>query len=526
MSDSFSPESARDGAQLTLRAFLELPSVRGSAPEVIVGTARLDSDIGWVRESAIEDPASSADAGELLLSGRTFTLTQVDLLRAFVTDLAERDAFGLCLLLGENDMVPASVTEAATARGIAIVALRRAANVGRISREAQSRILRNSAARSDALLRDETRLLDAAATGDLGEVLTALAERLDNPVALMSPSGLLLTAANPPRLPRDPFEHWPESPGADSVRAEVPSGDRATAHSLLTIPLGAPLPDHAASLVERAARLVGLLGAIVPVRGRDARLRFDSLKGIRAGDPASRLVPRLRRAGFRPVREGVTPFVIRNHRDAFLEVEEWYDVAASIQELWGGRGPLIVAHTDDSSAHGLISIGDARDREALKSLAGIVANVFESIELLTPHLVVGEPVSVDRLHDELLAVTQAAEVVAGRAERVLSGDWVDARSVELPRFLRTMRGSDDSRRFIERTLYPLTPSSPASDNLLPTLEIYCQTLGRKAEAARRLHLNRQTLYARLERIEELLRVDLDDTDTIFMLGLALRLRRS
>ena len=38
--------------------------------------------------------------------------------------------------------------------------------------------------------------------------------------------------------------------------------------------------------------------------------------------------------------------------------------------------------------------------------------------------------------------------------------------------------------------------------------------GRKAETARELHLNRQTLYNRLARISELLGTDLDDPQTV------------
>ena len=49
--------------------------------------------------------------------------------------------------------------------------------------------------------------------------------------------------------------------------------------------------------------------------------------------------------------------------------------------------------------------------------------------------------------------------------------------------------------------------------------------GRKAETARELHLNRQTLYNRLARISELLGTDLDDPQTVLALSLALRARR-
>jgi purine catabolism regulator len=62
-------------------------------------------------------------------------------------------------------------------------------------------------------------------------------------------------------------------------------------------------------------------------------------------------------------------------------------------------------------------------------------------------------------------------------------------------------------------------------SLLPTLEAYLAHAGRKAETARELHLNRQTLYNRLARISELLGTDLEDPHTVLALSLALRARR-
>ena len=69
------------------------------------------------------------------------------------------------------------------------------------------------------------------------------------------------------------------------------------------------------------------------------------------------------------------------------------------------------------------------------------------------------------------------------------------------------------------------PDRRSRPPLLPTLETYLAHAGRKAETARELHLNRQTLYNRLARIGELLGTDLDDPQTVLALSLALRARR-
>ena len=58
-----------------------------------------------------------------------------------------------------------------------------------------------------------------------------------------------------------------------------------------------------------------------------------------------------------------------------------------------------------------------------------------------------------------------------------------------------------------------------------TIEAYCEHGGRVAEAARALHLGRQSLYKRLARIEEIIGADLADPDTRLGLHLALLARR-
>ncbi|HET9737005.1 MAG TPA: helix-turn-helix domain-containing protein, partial [Solirubrobacteraceae bacterium] len=72
-------------------------------------------------------------------------------------------------------------------------------------------------------------------------------------------------------------------------------------------------------------------------------------------------------------------------------------------------------------------------------------------------------------------------------------------------------------------LGPLVAAGSARHRvLLDTLEAYLAAGGRKAQAARALHLERQSLYLRLHRIEELLDVSLDDEDTVLGLHLAIR----
>lgn len=78
-------------------------------------------------------------------------------------------------------------------------------------------------------------------------------------------------------------------------------------------------------------------------------------------------------------------------------------------------------------------------------------------------------------------------------------------------------------RFVEAELGPLLDRDAAArTHLLETLRAYLDSGGHKAAAARALHLERRSLYYRLEKIEQLLGKDVDDAPTRLRLEVALQ----
>ena len=101
--------------------------------------------------------------------------------------------------------------------------------------------------------------------------------------------------------------------------------------------------------------------------------------------------------------------------------------------------------------------------------------------------------------------------------------WHDARRPGVADLLHDLRDTPELDAFVDEQLGPLlSDASPRTRALLETLEAYLAAGGRKAEAARALHLERQSLYLRLRRIEEALGVSLDDEDVVLGLHLAVR----
>ena len=104
--------------------------------------------------------------------------------------------------------------------------------------------------------------------------------------------------------------------------------------------------------------------------------------------------------------------------------------------------------------------------------------------------------------------------------------WHDATRMALDRLLWRWRDQPDLQAYVELMLGAVIAHDARRKHLLlPTLEALCLHGGRKAEAARALHLNRQALYDRIARLEEILDADLSDPRTLLALHVALEARR-
>jgi len=182
-----------------------------------------------------------------------------------------------------------------------------------------------------------------------------------------------------------------------------------------------------------------------------------------------------------------------------------------------GRVPLLLALRSGTARPALA------DRVAAALRAGAHRAGLEGTGGRTPVVVVvGAPGGWAAAGAGLRHAAEAATAAQGLAER----PWFDARSLDIDLLLWRLRDHPDLASFVDRAIGPLREHDRTSrPELLPTLEAYLAHAGRKAEAARDLHLNRQTLYNRLARIGELLGTDLDDPQSVLALSLALRARR-
>ncbi len=93
------------------------------------------------------------------------------------------------------------------------------------------------------------------------------------------------------------------------------------------------------------------------------------------------------------------------------------------------------------------------------------------------------------------------------------------------RLLFHLHGAEDARAFYQEVLGPLIDYDRRTHNeLVETLEAYFACNGNLSQAARQLHLHRNSLLYRLERIQEVLHADLEDAEIRLSLQVALKLR--
>ncbi|MDX3231588.1 PucR family transcriptional regulator [Streptomyces sp. ME19-01-6] len=569
------PQGPGPQGTITVARALELPALRRGLPEVVAAGDGLDRPVRWVHAGEAPNIASLLKGGELLLTQGLGVGPRVAEQRAFVRRLAERGIAALVVELGSRfTTLPAAVVDAARSHGLPLVQLHREVPFVAVTEEIHTEIVNEHYAvlrRAEVVHRECTEVLLRG--GGVPEILRLVARFTGNPAFLESPDGQLLYAAGPEPdgpLPVDtePLQVWeglrarraarrPEPP-AGSVVADVPGGGPgpgAVRARLTVLPVAGPLAPVHRLAAERTADLL----AVVLLRARQeeeltARGRGDFLTDLAEGRIAAADAPgQARVLGFRPGEGPLLPVVMRlpdlpevpgltapsglgplepgqGRGPGSGAAESWSLLAHALQEELAGVGApvLLGVRLPERRVPLLVGLRDAAERGAVAERvaaalrAGVDRAWPDRAGARPPVVVAGLPGGWETVGDELRHAAQAASAARGPADRA----WHDVRSLDVDLLLWRLREHGDLAAFVDRVIGPLLAHDrTARPSLVPTLEAYLRHAGRKAETARALHLNRQTLYDRLARIGRLLGSDLEDPRTVLALSLALQARR-
>ncbi|MFI9173221.1 PucR family transcriptional regulator [Streptomyces lincolnensis] len=531
------------GAGITVQRALELPGLRSGLPEVLAGADRLHRTVRWVHAGEVPHIASRLKGGELLLTTGYGLGTRPAEQRAFVRTLAERGIAALVVELGPRfTRLPAALVDTARSAGLPLVQLHREVPFVTVTEEIHTEIVNGHYAllqqAEEVHGRCTRALLDG---GGVPQVLGILADFSGNPVFLETTDGRLLYAAGAGPEGADPLQVWEglrgrhqDAPTAGSVLVDVPGGGPGTGSvraRLVLLPVRAPLAPVHRMAAERAA---GIL-AVVLMQARQeeelaARGRGDFLTDLAEGRIAAEDAPAQARVlGFKPGAGPLLPVVMRLG-DPLAPGGGWAVLARAVAEelasvgvpvLLGvrpveGRVPVLLGLRSESERSAVA------DRVAAALRAGVERAGMQRPGAQPPVVVVGVAGGWAAASAGLRHAAETATAAQGLSDR----PWYDARRLDIDLLLWRLRDHPDLAAFVDRAIGPVQDHDDRSKPpLLPTLETYLAHAGRKAETARELHLNRQTLYNRLARIGELLGTDLDDPQTVLALSLALRARR-
>ncbi|MCW3005500.1 MAG: transcriptional regulator, PucR family [Solirubrobacterales bacterium] len=528
-----SPPDTRAVTHITVRHALGLPVMRRGMPLVVAGHDALDRPIRWVHAGEVAYMASMVIGGEMLLMTGMAIGSRAGEQRRFIEGLAERQVAALVIELGTPfPELPPAMIDAAERSGLPLVALRREIPFIAVTEAIHTEIVSSHYAllrRGEQIQRRLTALmLDGEG---IPEVLSALAATLRAPVFLEGVGGRLLSHALPPGYDLEPLDVWEATRG----RADPPAiqsalvrmGTHQDGGRLLVADLRAPFDALATVALDHAADIVAL--ALLRARQEEelvARERGSFLANLADGRIAPDAVPRAAHAAGL---ETVTPLVLPIAADVRAGIAsapgEWSTALRDARQLLADRGlPAVVGRRTTTTT--ILALLALRDSEARAGTADLVAAALRAAleRRLGPGAVtiaVGRAVAPSCSGPEL----RRAEESAASATRLPDRPWHDVAALELRRLLWSRRDDADLADLVQRVLGPLLAHDRQRKLvLLPTLEALLANGGRKAETARALHLNRQALYHRLTRIEQLLGIDLSDADQLLTLHVALYAR--
>jgi purine catabolism regulator len=531
------PDAMACGA-LTVREVLGFESLRVGSPEVVAGSSHLDAPIRWAHAGEVRSLPSLLRGGELLLTTGLALRDDPKAMRRFAAELAERGVAALVLELGSTfTTTPRALVESAEAHALPLVALHREVAFVEVTEAVNHALASRQLLHNDRLESLEQALTALVVDGaGIPEVLARLADELGNPVVLQRSDGELLFHAVHRADSGEVLRGWdafrrqlPDAP--DAVTADLPTGREVGGGALVALAVDQPLGDLVRPALDRTARLVAILSR--QLREEEilaARARGDMLAELMETElTETELAHRVTSMGFPRRVPYLLPCVLtgpvgtRTGSRAAVWTMVWreirQDLEANVIPVLGGLMP------GEGRVAFVVGLPTAGHREArAEALAQVSARALEGQfgEGGQGLLYVG---GACRSWTRAISGLKDVEQASASPRPDVKG-WYDATLPDLQRLLWSLGSSADVRTFVERRLGPIIEHDGARrSELVRTLEVYLECGGRKTETARALHLERQSLYHRLTRIESLLGASLDDADTRLGAHLALRVRR-
>ena len=521
---------------LSIKEILELEIFQLAAARVVAGATHLDRPVRWVHISELPDIARLLKGGELLLTTGMGFRDDPTGQRHYIDELVTAGVAGLIVELGSTvSQIPAVMIDRAEERGLPVIALHKEIRYVDVTEQVHSAIVSHQFQlfqRAESIAR---RFTDLALTGaGLKLILESLAGLVENPVVFEDLAHQVVEFATYAQPVDATLRQWE----AHSRSGHDDAGERGIVHFSEGEPhcawIGIWLrgefwgrvhvlhidskPDELATLVlDRAAATIALSllaqrdashladrarSVLITdlVRGRysstselyrRARSLNVDLEGRRLGVLVVD-IPRLPElAQSRPLSERDRQ---RIRLGALSEVRKAVGRAQAVCLAGIPEGDRVVALV------GLKQRGDPRP--VLEAIAAETVTGIGATEELEAVVGISRETRTDSLPLAFEEASDAARYAwqVGHRAGVQHYDGLGLHQLLLP-----LADRPELARFVESELGPLLAHDARSGSpLLQTLRTYLARSGKKADATRELHIERRTLYRRLERLEKIL----------------------
>jgi purine catabolism regulator len=488
----------------TLDEILALPAFRRAQPRVRTGEPRITT-VRWVHSSEVYEIGGLLAGGELLLTtglglhGRT-----PEQLTTYVERLADAGCVALALEVGRSFVdVPDELVRSAERRGLVLLTLHDVTPFEQMIEDFHDLIV----ARKLASPRDGEpiwqELLGLVLTGQgLGTLLRAVSRLADATAWLFDAEGHVIERSAP--------VEFDEGLATTAVDVRGPHG------SVGRLVLGGARSPHRSSVANRAAVAVGLELARHPDVGQRPSFEQAVINDLVAGLTTSRdeVAERFLEAGWVHVPDRHV-LVSAADIDARTPAQEF--VGAVREAIREELGPCLVGVTGNTII--AVTRGWVRP-EPNRSRAAFVA-AFERVRAGRTLRAAGIANPLLDLAEIPAAIAEAQQVVRIARRIGISEGVLLARDVGAHRLVADVPPATVTALVSEQLGPLLSHDVRHNTDLVRTLDAYVGSHSSKAAAAEILGIRRQSLYARLSRVESLLGVRLNDPGQLTSLGLAL-----
>ncbi len=524
--------------QLTLHDILDLPTVRAGDPEVVC-SGPLDRPVRWVHVSDLPDLSGLLTGGELVLTTGQ-ALADPARRDAYLPGLAAAGAVGVVVELGLHiDVVPESVRAIGAALALPVIALHLPVRFVEVTEDVHRRIVADQYAEVAYGQRvHEAFTALSMQRASIDQIVKAAAEMLDTPIVLEDLNRQVLAfdgRSVPVSVLLGDWERRSRL-SADGAWTACRVGPYREEWGRLIAPRIAEADGRTVMTLERAAQALALHRMVEQNRS-SLELRaqsglVDDLRRGRIVDEAE-ATARAHALGLRPAltyvplaarlweAAGADQVVVQQRRVRTLD---------AIMHTVRAAGHTGLAATRDDGQIDLV-LAPQRASGQTGSLEEVLGDVCSAIRRSITRVdgvsecVIGVGPESSRLIDAVGGLREAghvAEVAMSLPLPLHDKPFHRAADVRLRGLLSLIRSDPRVQAFAETELAGLLAHRAThGDEAFDLLRAFLDAGGNKAELARTLHMSRPTLYSRLDALQRILGLDLDDAESRTSLHVAM-----